>query len=184
MNARNRTHCIRGHERTPENLDANRNCKLCRSIRSKKYWRAEPKQMCLELHERVTHCIRGHERTPENLNSRKQCKLCLAIRAKEYSRTHREQKAAYRKRYQEAHPEQAKRKHTRRKTEHPEKAAATKRDQRQRVREQLTRGYIAYVNNLPVKELPESFVECYRLYLILKREAYHHGYRGRNQNHR
>jgi hypothetical protein len=32
-----KTHCIRGHERTPENVTSRRQCKLCRTLRNREF---------------------------------------------------------------------------------------------------------------------------------------------------
>ena len=36
------THCLRGHERTPENLTKRRGCKLCMAVRNKAYKAEHP----------------------------------------------------------------------------------------------------------------------------------------------
>ena len=80
-----KTHCKRGHPRTPENLYNEGACKICsvelnrirdserlgRPILTKEEYKAVQKA------NRKTHCINGHLRTPENLRPNgRSCKVC------------------------------------------------------------------------------------------------------------
>jgi hypothetical protein len=60
-----KTHCLRGHEFTPENTyytpHGSRHCRTCTGHLPKKA---------------KTHCKRGHPRTPENVDSHGACKIC------------------------------------------------------------------------------------------------------------
>lgn len=61
-----KTHCVNGHERVPENLDAARECKICNYARK---------------HQKRTHCPKGHEYSKDNFklssNNRRVCLICL-----------------------------------------------------------------------------------------------------------
>ena len=64
-----KTHCPRGHEKTPENTSNGGGCKTCARLR---------------FHERQlpNHCIHGHEKTLENTTKTGACKVCAAIHMK------------------------------------------------------------------------------------------------------
>ena len=77
------THCIRGHEFTPENTAISkrgqRGCKKCaKEYHEKHYVRKRSK----------THCQRGHEWTPENTgknNGKRFCIKCYKMKSAEYN---------------------------------------------------------------------------------------------------
>ena len=92
--------CKRGHPRIPENLKANRSCKLCERD-AEKARRARTRELRGPETPR-THCANGH---PENRDSRGACKACKNIAKKKYWKAHPEKKAAWNKLYYERHPE-------------------------------------------------------------------------------
>lgn len=75
----NQTHCINGHEFTPENTYVRREgwrmCRECSRLRWKTTWR--------KTDGRFTHCKSGHEFTPENTytraNGERRCRICMRI---------------------------------------------------------------------------------------------------------
>jgi hypothetical protein len=83
-----KTHCKRGHPRTPETIVNNGDCLLCLRKRSRDRWRLvhwgftddKPAQ---------THCLRGHLRTPENVLKNGGCVVCQRDRCREYARERR-----------------------------------------------------------------------------------------------
>jgi len=68
-----KTHCKNGHERTPENVLPNKNCRICTNEQRRKVGLQPP-----------THCKRGHERTPENTHKTGKCLICHEQNALEY----------------------------------------------------------------------------------------------------
>ena len=78
-----RTHCVNGHEYTPENTlrqkNGYRSCRECARIRSERNAVPGPGR-----HADKTHCPYGHEYTPENTMSapgraKRSCRACQAI---------------------------------------------------------------------------------------------------------
>lgn len=96
------THCVHGHEYTPENtyLDSNghRECRTCR-LRARRKWRALHKGETHSVQPNptrgivVTHCSHGHEYTPGNTYWRtdgyRECRICKRLARKEYKRRRR-----------------------------------------------------------------------------------------------
>jgi hypothetical protein len=97
LNAK-KTHCLRGHEFTPENTyvkrgDGARVCRQCAAERTRREgrWQGNPHG------KDKTHCIHGHEFTPENTYLQKRarrrggagvervCRRCVADAQKAYS---------------------------------------------------------------------------------------------------
>jgi len=94
------THCIRGHERLPENLNKNGACKICQkesnAARYPELLGLTPEEKAAHKSKSIseslrgnipwnkglvgtikkTHCLRGHPRTAENLDKIGACKLC------------------------------------------------------------------------------------------------------------
>lgn len=78
----NKTHCVRGHEYTPENTyirkNGNRDCRACWDLRPSRY------EVQGNSNKDKTHCKNGHEFTPENTYRRKSggrnCKTCVIAR--------------------------------------------------------------------------------------------------------
>jgi hypothetical protein len=90
---RSRTHCRKGHAKTPENTyvrpDGRTDCRVCKAAIEQS--RRKPKRI-------QTHCRNGaHERSPENLVSggggRMVCKLCRREWDKEYRKRRAARKA-------------------------------------------------------------------------------------------
>ena len=89
-----KTHCKRGHPRTPENTDKKGSCKICRDELSHQRYvdkqaalgktvLTKEEYKALQKANRKTHCINGHPRIPDNLKaSSRSCKLCEALREK------------------------------------------------------------------------------------------------------
>lgn len=86
---RTQTHCLRGHEFTPENtalrgINLHRVCRKCLNMRRReRYYKRRPKIA-------KTHCPKGHEYTQENTyvntRGRKECRLCRRAAVSRYSR--------------------------------------------------------------------------------------------------
>lgn len=85
------THCVRGHEFTPENTlrypssPEHRVCKICAVDNSARQYAARPKPSGYRPKAGRTHCPRGHEYTPANLIVRrgrtgKDCRECARMR--------------------------------------------------------------------------------------------------------
>jgi hypothetical protein len=81
-----KTHCKNGHERTPENLNANRACKVCCRARDEARYSTRAWRL-------TAHCKRGHEMTPENIMhygnrgvQRRRCKRCFLDHCRRYYR--------------------------------------------------------------------------------------------------
>lgn len=68
-----KTHCKNGHERTPENVLPNKNCRICTNEQRRIKYLKPP-----------THCKNGHERTPENTGKNGRCLLCKKLQDAEY----------------------------------------------------------------------------------------------------
>ena len=75
------THCVRGHERTPQNMYKDGRCKQCKHHRNRVYQRGERVE---RIGQYKTHCNRGHARTPDNVDKSGHCITC-----------HRENNRAY-----------------------------------------------------------------------------------------
>ncbi len=81
------THCINGHEYTPENTyvrrDGTRNCVKCHSARSKRTYRAKKLRDSGEK-PGATHCIHGHEHNQQDTYFRsdggRDCRVCARTR--------------------------------------------------------------------------------------------------------
>lgn len=71
------THCLRGHERTPNNVEKAGGCKECAKLHDKARRLKAIKPM-------IVTCRHGHERTPENTYKNGKCKLCQSIWNKKY----------------------------------------------------------------------------------------------------
>jgi hypothetical protein len=79
-----KTHCVRGHEFTPENTyargDGGRDCRACWKLRPSSY---VPNG---KGNKDKTHCKNGHEFTPDNIYWRagggRNCKSCVIQRAR------------------------------------------------------------------------------------------------------
>jgi hypothetical protein len=96
-----RTHCIRGHEFTPENTririrrsgNETRACKECERI-------ADPltgRPNVAEVNAAKTHCPAGHEYTPENTiidpsNGGRRCKICRRGQVQRANKAQREKR--------------------------------------------------------------------------------------------
>ena len=66
---RRKTHCPRGHERTPDNLTNHGQCRTCFNAMRRDRYKPNPRPV-------ATHCRNGHERTPENVNDDGRCRTC------------------------------------------------------------------------------------------------------------
>jgi|ERR1035437_285787 hypothetical protein len=75
-------HCPKGHPRIPENLKANRACKICESERERVAGKAR-RARARELRGPRTHCRNGH---PENRNARGLCRECERAAEKRYAK--------------------------------------------------------------------------------------------------
>lgn len=76
-----RTHCVHGHELTPENTAYNRGRRVCRECRNTATRKInERKRRELGRKEMAVECKNGHPRTPENtvigVNGRRRCRDC------------------------------------------------------------------------------------------------------------
>lgn len=101
MAAHKKTHCIRGHEFTPENTyvmpNGSKSCKTCRLANVKKYTDKNRKKInegkrrrrVRKVRARRTQCKRGHKFTPENtyIDSRgmQVCRSCKRLWAQEHT---------------------------------------------------------------------------------------------------
>jgi len=94
--AHRKTHCIRGHERTPENVHR-RVCVLCAAICKRLRYIKRP---------RKKFCVNGHMRTLGSLDSSRGCKLCRKQRDDIWRKEHPELSNAKTKKYNKAHPEE------------------------------------------------------------------------------
>jgi hypothetical protein len=82
-----RTHCLHGHELTPENTERRKNgrreCRIC--VRGRERLRGEARKVERKecpppAYVPPTHCKRGHLRLPENQYGNSTCKLCVQER--------------------------------------------------------------------------------------------------------
>jgi len=90
-----KTHCVHGHEFTPENTklrgpNGRRGCRQCKNENQKKLHREKRGDDFGKPHwVPKTHCPSGHEFTPENtyLNPKgyRECKLCRKARVQEWT---------------------------------------------------------------------------------------------------
>jgi hypothetical protein len=80
MSAHKKTHCVRGHERSPGNVMLDGRCRRCHNVRRRaRYAQKHPNSRPRTPGSlRKTHCPRGHVRAPENLYACGHCRLCLA----------------------------------------------------------------------------------------------------------
>lgn len=76
---RTTTHCAKGHERTPDNLNSANRCKTC----AREYARKRA----------TTHCPKGHERTPQNVAKDRSCRTCKNAASTERKRRKRAEAA-------------------------------------------------------------------------------------------
>ncbi|HXI15491.1 MAG TPA: hypothetical protein VNM48_03895 [Chloroflexota bacterium] len=84
-----RTHCIRGHEYTPENTTyqkrGHRVCKACQLQNSRNSYAKYKRVPGGRVYQTKTHCVRGHEFRSGSyyVNSRAErvCKACVKVRA-------------------------------------------------------------------------------------------------------
>jgi hypothetical protein len=97
----NKTHCIRGHEFTPENTYVNgkgRGCVACRT-QWQQAWHKKHyvPRTTVRVYTKKAMCKRGHLRTPDNLYGSSMCKQCMKERVRvvehEKSREHYRQNA-------------------------------------------------------------------------------------------
>lgn len=93
-----RTHCMNGHEYTPENFrimpNGHRSCQTCaaaHALRSGWIMRSEPGSPKRRAAE-ATHCVNGHEYTPENTytpplssGGGRVCRACIRKRSADYA---------------------------------------------------------------------------------------------------
>jgi hypothetical protein len=71
-----KTHCKRGHPRTPETIVGNGDCLLCQRQRNRLAWRRKHRGTEADP-EPPAFCKRGHPRTPETVNPLNHCcRLC------------------------------------------------------------------------------------------------------------
>lgn len=94
-----KTHCVRGHERTPDNVDERGSCKKCRKVRELEHrkdagWRAERLARERKRHQRKTEatrkavaagpllCNKGHRLTLETVDTRGCCRVCTRLARK------------------------------------------------------------------------------------------------------
>lgn len=105
-----RTHCVNGHEFTPENTYRvgayGRGCRTCKRERDRKEGKQRKprkqrkrarKEGQRKPRERKTHCKRGHEFTEENTymkpgTGKRECRTCLKTNRQERTRREREQR--------------------------------------------------------------------------------------------
>jgi hypothetical protein len=79
------THCIAGHEFTPENtviIAGGRQCRQCKNRRGRESWQRRF-GIRGNAQSRKTHCPRGHEYSAENTyvhRGRRMCRTCLCER--------------------------------------------------------------------------------------------------------
>jgi formylmethanofuran dehydrogenase subunit E len=81
-----KTHCVRGHEYTPDNTlrqgNGGRRCRECHRVESLERKRSSPGYKGYVDNKDKTHCKQGHEFTPENTrrtpNGQRVCKACRA----------------------------------------------------------------------------------------------------------
>lgn len=96
-----RTHCARGHELTPENIQRRGSRKQCRQcIRESRLRRLEAKRgtpAVARINGRKTHCKHGHAFTPENTaftaTGAQRCQTCGRTRMRESRARHKAAKA-------------------------------------------------------------------------------------------
>lgn len=95
----NKTHCIRGHELSSENVyltkAGKRNCKMCVKLRKPKV--VGPGRG----RKKLTHCLRGHEYTSENTyvfpnGKGRTCRTCLRFRNARWNKNNPEKAEASR----------------------------------------------------------------------------------------
>jgi hypothetical protein len=96
-----KTHCKRGHERIPGNLNSNGACKMCVLGYHRTNYVPHPVKT-------KTHCPRGHARIPENVGKDGGCKICMGIRASAWAKAHPENVLASAKRWRCDNLEKAK----------------------------------------------------------------------------
>jgi hypothetical protein len=93
-----KTHCLRGHLRSPENVENNRTCKECQkerysALRALRASQRPPK----------THCKNGHPKTCPG-----RCKECELERSRKYRKAHPEVGREKSLRWKERNPEKRK----------------------------------------------------------------------------
>lgn len=93
--AHRKSHCIRGHERTPENV-SHRGCILCAAFCKRLRYVKKP---------RKKFCVNGHIRMLSGLDSSRGCKLCRKQRYDAWRKAHPELANASSKKYNRANPE-------------------------------------------------------------------------------
>jgi len=100
-----KTHCVRGHARTVDNVRPNGNCIQC--------------QLAAQPQIKKTHCIRGHERTPDNITKSGNCRTCGLEYSKRFHQEHLEFERERARSHQAAHPERRKESFIKFLAEHP-----------------------------------------------------------------
>jgi HNH endonuclease len=89
-----KTHCVNGHEFTPENtivrLNGKRQCRTCDNARDRARW-SQKRLSDPRLAMNRTHCKAGHELSGDNVllckNGTRKCRICDAVRLSQRART-------------------------------------------------------------------------------------------------
>lgn len=87
-----RTHCVNGHELTPDNIDTpeSRRCLVCKRERNRQWMREYNRNVRGPLRAEAreakpprTHCVHGYELTPDDPNRAVMsgCKACIRLKA-------------------------------------------------------------------------------------------------------
>lgn len=110
--------CVRGHVRSPENVNTRGACKECVKILNGRWngLKSEKRAEERKKNPSVTICKRGHLRTPENLYKNGTCKQCMSER-----KIDSEKKRAYEKAYRENNKDKCRKAQTRSIEKNPEK---------------------------------------------------------------
>jgi hypothetical protein len=72
-----KTHCKRGHPRTPDNVDRSGHCITCSRAYDRAYNEQRRRAAGIKPRAKKTHCKRGHPRTPDNVDPWGHCILCM-----------------------------------------------------------------------------------------------------------
>jgi len=149
MMKQKKTHCLRGHERTEENVTKNGECKVCR-LRKLEEWKNQNK-------ERVSEFIRNRYklRAEKFKEQRTKHKDSRKVRDREYYKENREDRIRYSAEWRESNLE---------------RCNAKNKEIKERSRNSLSDGYVAGLLRVKVSDIPPEVVELKRLQIQLKRE--------------
>jgi len=151
-----KTHCIRGHERTPENLNKNRSCKLCAVDAKRKYAETHKDQ------ERK----RGKDRYYKDVEtSRAKARIIAAQRRSENPEPGRLAALKYRNK----DVVKARAKYRSWYGENKEQVC----ERGKRRIEALGDSYVAQKMHIPLDEIPPAVLDMKRQLILLKRELKH-----------